>query len=436
MPTRTRAGKLEKGKSTLEITREKRPTEHSDYSVALWQGALSDIHPLESMLNYTSHPINFEPAFYIGEKFRGEKWAMNRKININLISYPSTFDSQIQTSDKFCRFGRRELMLFSLYLSTVSTVVCATVPNYNTLLISRAFIGFCAGLNFSIHAVLIAELSTNKARLEKTILIGSNMYSVGGLWAGVLGYLLLDVLGWRTFILLTSLPFFIPPIFMLHFCIEGLEDPQGCEEKDQVVQKEEVIVPNFVARTAKLATYHAIHVFLGWMTILLVPALIQLFKIEESELAADCTVSATQGAELLLLSTVTFAVIPGKIFSHYTRDRISFQKMQVVVALLNVGVFAIMLAQRNIVAAVVTNFVVKFLYGVANMDFWNIYTDVNYFGTVRFALGSSIAAAMGLAGAVVGTATVSFAPILAAMSTALVLSFLQVLVVLSMNEVK
>ena len=80
---------------------------------------------------------------------------------------------------------------------------------------------------------------------------------------------------------------------MLPFCIEGKEAPQGQNEKDQVVQKEEVTVPNFVARTAKLGTYHAIHGVLGWMTILLVPALIQLFKIEGSELAADCAVSAT-----------------------------------------------------------------------------------------------------------------------------------------------
>jgi len=108
----------------------------------------------------------------------------------------------------------------------------------------------------------------------------------------------------------------------------------------------------------------------------------------------------------------------------------------VIVAILNVANFGGMLAQDHLAVVVTSNFIVKFLYGVTNMAYGYILYDINYYGAERFALGSSFALTVGLVGGVVGTAMVAFVPLLYVIITALVLSALQILVVLSMTEVQ
>ena len=70
-------------------------------------------------------------------------------------------------------FGRRELLLFSLYLSVLSTVICAIVADYYSLLLSRALIGICIGLGFSTCFVMLAELASKKAILHDILMITS-----------------------------------------------------------------------------------------------------------------------------------------------------------------------------------------------------------------------------------------------------------------------
>ena len=66
-------------------------------------------------------------------------------------------------------FGRRNVILFSLYTSVLSTVLFAAVASYETLLLSRANIGFCVGLNFALHCEMIAQLISSKTVLEDTM---------------------------------------------------------------------------------------------------------------------------------------------------------------------------------------------------------------------------------------------------------------------------
>ena len=321
-------------------------------------------------------------------------------------------------------------------MSGLSTVVCAIVANYETLLLSRALIGFCVGLNLWIHSVMIVELVSSNEIVGTIVTISKLMYTVGGVWPAVLGYLLLDVVGWRVFILLISLPTIIPPIFMLHFCFSGTAGPNIQFEQDGAVHSETVGVPNMIARVTKLGLCRALSMFQGWLTILLVPTLIQLIKTRNTELESGCTETATQGAELLILALVTFAALPGKLFASFLKDRVHYRKSQVIVAMLNIGTFAAMSLQESIVVVTVTNFIVKFLYGISNMATYYIFIDKEYFGTDNFALASSVANAIGLVGGVAGTAVVAFAPTLYVIITALVLSALQILVVLSMTDVR
>ena len=88
---------------------------------------------------------------------------------------------------------------------------------------------------------------------------------------------------------------------------------------------ETVTVPNFVARTIKLGLFGAVGLFQGWLIILLVPALIQMLQLKYADPNSNCFVTVIQGVELLLVGLVTFAAIPGKLFMHFIRKRISFR---------------------------------------------------------------------------------------------------------------
>ena len=70
-----------------------------------------------------------------------------------------TFASQI---------GERKLLLASLYLSCISTVICAVVANYMTLLLARTLIGFCVGLSF-ICNTFVARFSSTPDIKEKIL---------------------------------------------------------------------------------------------------------------------------------------------------------------------------------------------------------------------------------------------------------------------------
>jgi hypothetical protein len=160
-----------------------------------------------------------------------------------------------------------------------------------------------------------------------------------------------------------------------------------------------------------------------------------MLKIKKAGPNSDCFVTVTHGAELLLLGLVTFASIPGRIFIHYTRKKIGFRKRQMLIALLNVVCFIGMLLQENLAVAVTTNFIVKFLFGANALECSYIFYDESYFGTAAFPLGSSIAMATGIMGAVSGLSLVAFAPPFYAMISAAVVSAIQILLVFSMTEV-
>ena len=334
-------------------------------------------------------------------------------------------------------FGRRELLLFSLYLSVLSTVICAIVADYYLLLLSRGLIGTCIGLGFQTCFVMIVELASEKAILHDILMITAIMYGIGGVWSAGIGYLLLDLVGWRIFILLTSIPLFIPPIFMLHFIFVGTAGQKMQDQENQDIPKREMNVPNIVARTIKLGLFDGTTTFQGWLTILLVPTMIQMLKIKKAEPNSDCSVTVTQGSELLLLGIVTSASSFGKLFGHLINNMVSFRKSQVIAKLLNVVAFTVMLevGKESLVVIVLSNFMVKFLFGFSIMAQTYVAADFDYFGA-DFALASGISISIGVAGGMLGTAMIAFTPISYVIITAIVISALNVPLVLSMSEVK
>ena len=130
----------------------------------------------------------------------------------------------------------------------------------------------------------------------------------------VLGYLTLDKLGWRVFVVLTSLPVFIPPIIILHFFIFPEQEES---EEDEVDAESEVI-----ARTCKAALFIATGFFESWSTILLLPAIIKMLNMKQGS-AEDCE-HITRGLELFLLALVAFAKVGGRISFYFLYRKIRF----------------------------------------------------------------------------------------------------------------
>ena len=315
------------------------------------------------------------------------------------------------------------------------------VGNYLTLLLSRALIGFSVGFNLSVNCVLQAELASSKKVLN-TLLLASNLgYSVGSIWVPVIGYFILDLLGWRTFLLIASLPIFIPPILILHISIAkktNLEVSNQTEQSENG-ETEAVEVPNFKMRLLKLSLFSIINNYQGWGTILLLPSLIRLFNVKEvgGEVGGEHTncETITQGTEFFLLAFVAGAAGIGRIASPIIRTRIGFRMLYTSLAVIVlISYMMLLLIEQNLIVIVVMSFVGKLVYGMISMEKTYISYDVQYLGTKGLAIGSGIIQGASSMAVVAGTALVSFASPQIAIIVGLVLSVVQIFVVNSMGE--
>ena len=75
------------------------------------------------------------------------------------------------------------------------------------------------GFSFSTMGVFFSENVSSPSVRSSGIALNDMLYTIAAGWVAILGYLLLDKVGWRVFVLCTSLPVFLPPISMLHCCL-------------------------------------------------------------------------------------------------------------------------------------------------------------------------------------------------------------------------
>ena len=78
------------------------------------------------------------------------------------------------------------------------------------------------------------------------------MVALGSTWVAILGYLMLESMGWRVFVLCTSIPLFVPPIALMHYVTyrdrSMVEYSKMVEDASEPIQ---YVVPNFKTRTLK-----------------------------------------------------------------------------------------------------------------------------------------------------------------------------------------
>ncbi len=130
------------------------------------------------------------------------------------------------------------------------------------------------------------------------------VHADGEIWSAALGYLLLDLLGWKIFTLLVVLPVSLPPIFMLHNCFG--ESP-SCNLKS-VEDESEKSVPKFISRAIKLVLFFTVTSLQGWLSIILAPKIIQQQNIRQAEASSSCYLTVTQTTEFLFLFLLVWAI--------------------------------------------------------------------------------------------------------------------------------
>ena len=333
--------------------------------------------------------------------------------------------------------GERAVVLYSLYSSIIFTLICAIVPNYYTLLLSRALIGVGCGLNSSLTGILCVKNISSKDILPKfSFLHDSLAFTLGGTWASLLAWLLLDVLGWRIFVLLTSIPLFIPPIIIIH-CYTSQDYQHSTSESGQIFepQIEDLPVENFWMRVLKGSLFMSFTICIGYGSILLLPSIIKEYNLEDQSETLDSCDHVVHGNQYLILTGMTgLANVVGRLVGFPLRSHVSFLVLQSLV-MLGAGIsYAIILAQPGLFVESVMMGIGKLCYSIQGVELSIMHFDVDYFGYSRVSLGGSIMDVAGQIGAVLGTALAVFAPPQQAVRVTLVLIVLQTVLVHFMKE--
>ena len=223
---------------------------------------------------------------------------------------------------------RRTLILFSSYLAVIVTVLCACIPNFVTLVLSRVLLGTSVAINYIIVSVYATEMIHDRTRYVLTMSLCTTALSVAGGWIGVLSYLILERVGWRVFIVLTSLPFFFPQLILLQFFLpdskkyvsvlsalkEDDSDSALVQENDGKRNR------NVYAFISKMVLACFVGNMMGNGAVILVPAFTKAHNLAND---VDSPCGKLHGSQFLFF-TVTFGVchLLGRLISYISQDRV------------------------------------------------------------------------------------------------------------------
>ena len=252
------------------------------------------------------------------------------------------------------RLGRRPELLASLYLSIAVTVFCAVVPNYASLLISRIFLGIVLAINLSTCNVYISEIAGSKSFYVTAVMLGTICYSLGAGWCGILGYLFLGKIGWRYFIIITSVPFFIIPLVLLQVILPesssmnvNLEtSPLTTQDSTTSACGTTLTRRSIYLRLSKLVAYMLTN-FTPWNgCIMLVPSVVRVKNLENNQ---TFMCSSMIGSQFLLI-TIIFGICRcgGTFLCYLVQGRLKSATILSLSSMISIAIYvAITLCSHN-----------------------------------------------------------------------------------------
>ena len=349
------------------------------------------------------------------------------------------------------RLGERLTMILSLYMSIVFAILCAIVPNYYTLLLSRALTGICVGLNGTVCGIFFAKYASSKKILtEGSFLFEALSFPIGGTWVSVLGWLILDLFDWRIFVLLTSIPLFVPPLIMLHCFVPEQQNAEHSgiksdefegttpTESNKLISNDSGEVPNFAARVCRSSLFMFSNVCVGYSSIILAPSLIRKYKTIYGQLDGmddDKCFDVVQGTDFLILTVVTgISNVIGRLLGIFLWGRAKFLFLQSTVTGVVALSFGILLLKPSFTVSMVFIGLSKFCYSIQGVEVAILHFDYDYYGKLKFELGSCVTAALSVTGAVVGTSLSAFLDPYIALIVLFLISGCEIVVICFMRE--
>ena len=333
------------------------------------------------------------------------------------------------------QFGGKTTLLCSLYGSIIFTIFCSLVPNYYTFLLSRALIGLGCGSNMTIIGVFGAKnISSSKILTTFSFIHDCIAFTFGCAWAPLLGWLLLDKLGWRLFVLLTSIPLFIPPIIMLHCFID--EEDETTEStnllKDDNRSKS---IDNFHVRVLKASLFGGFSSFIGYGSIMLLPSLIRNYNLtNESVEVAKCE-QVVHGNQYIILAAVNgLANIIGRPIGFFLRPHFKFIPLQIAFLLGFAISYGIILTKPGLLVESMMIGIGKMCFSMHMAEQSILHYDVEYFGLAGLCLGGSLMNVGEEVGVVMSTAFAVFIDPYHAVMVGLIVSIAQVAVICSFKD--
>ena len=277
--------------------------------------------------------------------------------------------------------------------------------------------GFCVGLNISTSSVFVAENVSSHRVYCTAVFIDSFFFAAGSGWVALLGYFLLGTVGWRVFILFTSLPIFLPPIILLHCCLKDETGPsykplrtsESGEGGIQIRQEQKVeSAPNFKMRLFKASVMNFLNLLQGFGCILLLPALLRKNNEKEGETSEKCQ-SSVQGEEFLVIALITGGcILVGRLLGLWVSNRFRFWVIQSFLAVILIACYGTLLFDNSYIAVLISMGVANIVMSMTRLELKIMECDINHFGRDKVAVASAIILGVGFVGSILGTSLAGF----------------------------
>ena len=360
--------------------------------------------------------------------------------------YLALLISSVATKYLITILDRRKIMLVSLYAVVVVTVLCAVVPNYSTLLVSRILIGLGVGVNITALGIYVAEMVVDRKMYVLTMSCSATATSVGGAWIGILAYFVLERLGWRVFIVLTSLPFFLPQIIILQFILpdsqiqeksssESTSVEESCdkiEEEANANQYSDTDVRWFLVKASTLAF---IQTLIGFGAIILMPSFTQAHNISH-KVNVEC--GRMYGPQFLYF-TMIFGLChaAGRFLSYIFQDRINTILQLTVIHAVAIAASVVMVIwDTNLtVLMIAEGFTQVYNAFIGSMVFILTHT-LSIVGMQNIPLSAALLNGCGFLGVLVGTSLAAGLFYTVVLKINLVLSIISIPIIISLSRGK
>ena len=113
------------------------------------------------------------------------------------------------------RIGRKKVFSLTILLYSISTGICAVVPNYESLLVFRFLVGLGLGGELPVAATLVTEYVPGRVRGRFMVMLES-FWAIGWLLAALIAYCIIPVTGWRAAFIIGAVPALYTVIIRSH----------------------------------------------------------------------------------------------------------------------------------------------------------------------------------------------------------------------------